>query len=148
MVLADPQLIDDLYSCYFQPDEWVRLRVSSSFKRLWRADEKLVQPYIKGFVYHVSTIDQPSINWTFAQLCRELDHLLTPPQRAEAKERLKGYLERSDDWIVQNATIDTLADWAGDTTLAAWLGPKLRQLTHSRRKSVATRARKRLDQLT
>ena len=72
MVLEKPELIEYLYQCYFQPDEWVRLRVSSSFKRLWRADEELVKPYIAGFVSKVSKTDQPSINWTFAQMCEEL----------------------------------------------------------------------------
>ncbi len=148
LILADPALIEDLYRCYFQPDEWARLRVSSSFKRLWRADEQLVAPYLDGFVNTVSAINQPSINWTFAQMCRELDHLLTPKQRSTATERLKHYLDNSDDWIVQNSTIETLTHWAvDDPTLATWLKPRLEQFTGSTRKSVAARAGKALDRL-
>jgi len=76
LVLQSPERIEELYQCYFQPDEWVRLRVSSSFKRLWRADPDLVEPYIPGFIADVSKIDQPSANWTFSQLCLEMqDHL-------------------------------------------------------------------------
>lgn len=148
MALADPSLIEHLYSCYFQPDEWVRLRVSSSFKRLWRADQKLVEPYLEGFITDVAAIDQPSVNWTFAQLCLELDHLLTPDQQATATKRLKQYLETTDDWIVQNSTIETLTHWAlNDPKLASWLKPHLQRLTESTRRSVAGRATKALNRL-
>ena len=148
MVLEKPELIEYLYQCYFQPDEWVRLRVSSSFKRLWRADEELVKPYIAGFVSKVSKTDQPSINWTFAQMCEELDHLLTAPQRATATKRMRGYLETSDDWIVQNCCIATLSKWAtADESLAKWLAPKLEGLARSERKSVAKRAAKAIELL-
>lgn len=145
MVLANPDLIADLYQCYFQPDEWVRLRVSSSFKRLWRADEQLVAPYLDGFVNDVSKINQPSINWTFAQLCSELDHLLSAEQRTTSCLRLKSYLEDSDDWIVQNTSIEALGQWAAadagtDPDLSIWLKPRLETLAQSPRKSVARRA--------
>lgn len=149
MVVADPALIDDLYCCYFQPDEWVRLRVSSSFKRLWRADEGMVAPFIEGFVSEVSKIDQPSVNWTFAQMCDELGHLLSDQQRSEATGQLKGYLDNSDDWIVQNSSIETLSRWASeDAALKHWLMPKLHTFTQSPRKSVARRASKWLDKLS
>lgn len=150
MVLAQPALIEDLYQCYFQPDEWVRLRVSSSFKRLWRADEGLVDPYIDGFVTRVSAIDQPSINWTFAQMCLELDHRLSKKQRSTAIVRLKHYLEKSDDWIVQNHSIETLGGWAvEDEALASWLRPQLEDFfRQSTRKSVARKAAKWLETLS
>lgn len=143
LVLANPELVEDLYQCYFQPDEWVRLRVSSSFKRLWRSNPTLVAPYLGGFVQKVAKIDQPSINWTFAQLCLEMEAHLRPAQRVEAQERLQTYLDTSDDWIVQNNTIETLATWSTtDIDLREWLTPRLAQLAESPRKSVAKRARK------
>ena len=61
IVLKDNRRISELYECYFQPDEWVRLRTSSSFKRIWRADVELFRPFIAGFVAKVSKIDQPSV---------------------------------------------------------------------------------------
>lgn len=66
-------------------------------------------------------------------------------QRQKATALLKRNLEASDDWIVQNHTIETLATWAkADDSLRSWLLPRLRQLTTSRRSSVAGRAKKKL----
>lgn len=149
IVLADPARIVELYECYFQPDEWVRLRASSAFKRLWKADVELVLPFLDGFVDDVSAIDQPSVQWTFALMCLDLDNHLTNDQRTTCKARLKSYLENSDDWIVQNNTITTLGTWAKeDTALREWLLPRLKELSESYRKSVARRAIKWLEELT
>ncbi len=148
LILENNELIEDLYQCYFQSDEWVRLRVSSSFKRIWRADPTLFKPYIKGFVEKVAFIDQPSVNWTFSQMCLERQDDLSVKQKAAAVSQMKKYLENSDDWIVQNATIETLASWAQqDAALRLWLCPKLQELTISDRKSVAKRAAKWLGKL-
>lgn len=147
-VLEDPARIDELYDCYFQPDEWVRLRVSSSFKRIWRADEAMFLPFLDRFITDVSTIDQPSAQWTFAQMVLELDAHLSAGQRRTVKGRLKKYLDTSDDWIVQNNSIETLGTWAlDDPKLATWLVPHLAAFAASPRKSVARRAQRWLDRL-
>lgn len=148
MVLGDHGRIEELYQCFFQPDEWVRLRTASSFKRIWRADVEVFLPYLDGFVRDVSKIDQPSVQWTFAEMCLDLDRHLTGMQRRTAKARVKTYLERSNDWIVLNRSIDALGQWAaGDPKLATWLTPKLEVLADDDRKSVAARAQKVLRQL-
>lgn len=147
-VLADKARIDELYQCYFQADEWVRLRTSSAFKRLWKADVKLVLPFLPGFISDVSKIDQPSVQWTFALMCHDLDSHLTAQQRRTCKSRLKGYLESSGDWIVENNTITALGHWAqSDAQLRKWLLPKLEELAQSHRKSVARRSQKWIDEL-
>ncbi len=149
IILADNSRIEELYECYFQPDEWVRLRTSSVFKRLWKAEPNLVIPFLDGFVKQVSLIEQPSVQWTFALLCHDLDSHLTERQRRSGKARLKNYLESSDDWIVQNTTIATLGHWAStDEALRSWLIPKLTSLTNSHRKSVVKRSRRWLDELS
>ncbi len=141
IVLEDPMRIEELYDTYFQPDEWVRLRTSSSFKRIWRADPEMFQPYLAGFVKEVSKIDQPSVNWTFAQMCIDLSDRMSGHQRRSAKATLKRYLEESGDWIVQNTTIEALGNWAvEDEGLSDWLVPKLAKFAAGNRKSVAKRA--------
>ena len=67
LVLADPSRAQEVYDLFFQDDEWVRLRAPSASKRLWRADEEIIEPFVEGWVAHVSAIDQPSSQWTFAQ---------------------------------------------------------------------------------
>jgi len=146
LVLADPSRIHELYQCFFQPDEWVRLRASSSFKRIWRADEELFLPYLDRFIADVSKIDQPSVQWTFAEMCSDLDARLTGAQRRTAKVRVKAYLDNSDDWIVLNRSIFTLGLWSGDDPkLTAWMRPRLVTLATDDRKSVARSAQKWLD---
>ena len=147
-VLAQPRRIDELYDCYFQPDEWVRLRTSSSFKRIWRADETLFLPFVDRFVKVVSKIDQPSVQWTFAEMCADLAEHLSGMQRRTAKARMKKYLKTSDDWIVQNRSIETLGSWAlEDAKLKGWLLPELTEFAASERKSVARRAAQWLQRL-
>ena len=56
---------------------------------------------------------------------------------------MKRNLSSHDDWIVLNATIETLSDWAmADQGLRRWLKPHLERLSDDSRKSVASRAAK------
>ena len=147
-VEASPERLDELQRCFFQPDEWVRLRASSATKRLWRTHPEWLEPYIESWVSDVSRIEQASVNWTFAQMCLELSDRLAIAQRAVATERMKGYLEHSDDWIVKKSSIATLAAWAeDDRRLANWLQPQLEKLADDPRKSVASQAKKALAKL-
>jgi len=143
LVLDDNSRIEELYKCYFQSDEWVRLRTSSSFKRIWRKAPELVLPYIEGLVDDVSSIEQPSVNWTFAQFCLEMEDYLNEEQKKNSIKTLKRYLKNSDDWIVQNSTIETLGTWSLENKkLSKWLIPKLESFVFSDKKSVAKRAKK------
>lgn len=143
IVLSDHSRADEVYQLFFQEDEWVRLRAASTSKRLWRADEALFAPFIAGWVDHVSEIDQPSSQWTFAQMCEECDHLLTSEQRDRAIEQLTNYLTTSNDWIVLNSSMKALAQWAQTRIgLAATLRPHLKHLSNDPRKSVSTQAQK------
>ncbi len=148
IVLADHDRAHEVYDLFFQDDEWVRLRAASTSKRLWRADTALFAPFIEGWVDYVSAIDQPSAQWTFAQLCDECDDLLSPDQRDKAIKRLSDYIQTSDDWIVLNSSMAPLARWAEDRPeLKAAILPRLQQLSEDDRKSVAGRARKALAHL-
>lgn len=61
---------------------------------------------------------------------------------------LQRYLTSSTDWIVLNVTMDVLTQWAGsDPGLRIWLVPQLERLSRDSRKSVATRAGKRLAEI-
>jgi hypothetical protein len=142
-VQADPALLEELFRCYFSPDEVVRLRTSNAFKRLWREHPAWIVPYIDRFIYEASVIDQPSAQWTFAQLALELDEHLTAEQRAAAKTALRRNLDRSDDWIVVNSSLQVLGRWAkDDADLRAWLTPVLERYAGDARKSVAGTAAK------
>ncbi len=147
-VLRDKARLSELYDCYFEDDEVVRLRTSSAFKRIAKQQPDWLVSYVDRFTSDVAEIDQASKQWTLAQLFGLLVTQMTPTQRAAAVKVMQRNLERSQDWIVLNLTMQTLAVWATtDTRQAQWLVPQLKKLSSDSRKSVAKRARKLLARL-
>ena len=152
LVIADPSRAQEVYDLFLQNYEWVRLRAASTSKRLWRHDRELFAPFVQGWIDHVSQLDQPSAQWTFAQMCDECDECddaLSEGQRDRSIEIVSGYLDEADDWIVLNSSMATLATWAKTRPeLAAEITPHLERLTQDDRKSVANRATKALGKLS
>ena len=61
---------------------------------------------------------------------------------------MKDNLEHHADWIVLNNSMKVLGRWAKhDPELTRWLEPHARRLADDDRKSVASNARKLLDQI-
>ena len=67
-VLAHPNAFDELFACYFDEDELVRLRVSNAMKRIAAKRPELLVPYLDRFLDEVAYIPQASTQWTLAQL--------------------------------------------------------------------------------
>ncbi len=147
-VLANPADFDELFNCYFSEDEVVRLRTSNAMKRIGKEQKQLLLPYLDRFLSEIAAINQASAQWTLAQLFAMLEQEMTAQQIARAKEIMKHNLAYHQDWIVLNATMDTLTQWAKkDETLRNWLLPVLEKLTQDQRKSVSGRAQKMRAQL-
>ncbi len=148
VVLADNQRFAELFDCYGSTDPVVRLRVSSAMKRIDAAQRSLLLPYIDRFIGEIGELDQPSAQWTLAQLFQRLSQELSADQHAAALKLLQRNLAHNQDWIVLNTTMDTLVDWAADDKkLTSWLRPHLKRLTADKRKSVSKRAAKHLANL-
>lgn len=148
IVLADRSQFEQLYQCYFDGDQVVRLRTSNAMKRLWRAEPDWFAPHIDRFLSEITVIDQPSTRWTLAQMFSELDRYLTDEQRTRAVDALKRNLAQSDDWIVISQTLQALAKWAKrDADLRDWLKPQLMHFSDDPRKSVRGKAQKLLNVL-
>ena len=142
-VLANQDLFNELFNCYFSEDEIVRLRVSSAMKRICKERPEFLIPYIDRFLQEISLIDQPSTKWTIAILFDMLDSNFSPQQLDQAKSIVKHNLETESDWIVLNYSMEILAKWAkSDSALLYWLIPNLERLSKDERKSVAKRADK------
>jgi len=145
IVKAEPSRVNEVFDLYFQDDQWVRLRASSTLKRLWRRDPSMVAPFIDRWISEVASIDQPSVQWTVAQLLDECPELFSNAQAADAESHVKGYIEQSDDWIVINSSIQTLGNRAvDDADLRTFLLPHLKRHAKSSKKSIAGRATKML----
>ena len=148
LVLDQNSYFDELFHCYFSQDEVVRLRVSNAMKRIAKENEELLIPYLDRFLDEISEIDQASTKWTLAQLFLMLQTHMNDRQFQRAKEILLNNLHNSDDWIVLNMTMETLANWAiEDEALKQQLLPRLKQLKKDPRKSVFSKASKKLVQL-
>ena len=148
IVLDDQTQFEQLFECYFQDDELVRLRTSNAMKRIWRQRPEWFIPYLDRFLTEVSQVEQPSTRWTLAQLFRELDRYLTLQQRQQATELLRHNLEVCDDWIVISQSLQTLAKWARkDDGLKEWLLPVLMRFSRDPRKSVGGQAQNLFDKL-
>jgi hypothetical protein len=142
-VLADRSRLDELFACYGSDDPVVRLRTSNALKRVAADRHEWLVPYIDRLIDEVGALDQPSAQWTLAQLFLGLGTDMTAAQRGRATRLMQRNLEHHDDWIVLNATMETLWRWAAeDADLRGWLKPHLARLAHDPRKSVAGRAKK------
>lgn len=140
-VLADPGRFEELFRCYSSEDAVVRLRTSNAMKRIEAENHALLVPYIDRFIDEIGELDQASAQWTIAQLFERLSGDMDERQRAAALKIMKRNLAEHDDWIVLNATMATLAEWArDDRDLTIWLKPHLERLLSDSRKSVASRA--------
>ncbi len=148
LVLSEPERFDELFRCYESEDEVVRLRTSNAMKRVEAERHDLLVPYVDRFIEQIGALDQASAQWTLAQLFDRLSSDMNDGQRKAATDIMKRNLKSHDDWIVLNATMETLSKWASkDWALAKWLKPHLDRLSADSRKSVASRASKKLKAL-
>jgi len=147
-VLAERSLLGDLYQCYFSSDEVVRLRVSSAMKRVTIERPEWTMDFIDGLQSEVAAINQASTQWTLALIFDLLADRLSLDQHSRAVEIMKDNLAHHSDWIVLNNTMKVLGKWTKeDPDLARWLRPHAQRLVDDNRKSVASSARKLLDQI-
>ena len=147
-VLKDRKKLDPLFHCYSSKDEVVRLRTSNAFKRVFREQPDWFKPMVTKFFKKIPSLNQASAMWTLSQICLECQNQLSPSQRSRATDIIKDFLVQSDDWIVLNASMKTLAEWAkDDLRLKKWLKVRLKKLATDQRKSVARTAQRLLDQL-
>jgi hypothetical protein len=143
LVLANSARLSDLYNCYFSADEIVRLRTSNAIKRISLENPEWLIPYIDRLISEIAKINQPSAQWTLANLFQTLSVFMSEAQKSSATKILQDNLVNHTDWIVLNNTMDTLSKWAiKDSILKEWLLPHLERLARDPRKSVAGRAKK------
>lgn len=142
-VLADLDRFTELFACYVSADQVVRLRVSNAMKRVEKERHDLLVPYIDRLLSEIGALDQPSAQWTLADIFAALAPDMNPDQKFRARHILQRNLANHEDWIALNRTMDTFVTWARtDEDLADWLAPHIRRLQKDPRKSVSKRAGK------
>ena len=145
LVLKGKREFEELFNCYQSEDEVVRLRISSALKRIEKAQRDMVLPYVDRLIDEIGELDQASAQWTLAQLFERMFDNMSDKQKKGALKIVKRNLKSHDDWIVLNTSMETLSSWAeDDTALKRWMKPHLERLSSDKRKSVASRAAKKL----
>ena len=145
-VWSDRATLGVLFECLFSADEVVRMRASDALEKVARSRSELFADFKQRLLGEVARIEQPSVQWHLAQILAEID--LTVDERERAVAILKQNLERYDDWIVLNLTLQALAQFAQhDPRLRDELIPILHHHQKSSRKSIAKRATRLLDEL-
>lgn len=140
-VLADQTRLDELFACLFHKDEIVRMRAGDALEKVARQQPEWLVPYVERLLTDVAQIAQHSVQWHLAQMLGEVP--LTPGQRVRAIALLKQMLDRYDDWIVVNLTLESLAGFArDDDALRGEFTTTLKRYEQHPKKSVASRARK------
>lgn len=142
-VLASPDRMKELYQCYFSDDEIVRLRTSSSVKRVFHEHPDWFVDYADRLLTEITQIDQPSTKWTLAQLWLEHRKRLSPAQKQAAADNLVKVLFEEDDWIALNMSMKTLERFVkDDPSLNARIADRTREIAHDPRRSVSKGALK------
>ena len=142
IILNDEGSLNYLFECYSSSDATVRLRVSNAFKRIFRQNPNWFGGYVDKFQILIPTLNQPSAEWTLAQLHLELCDLLTEEQTKTAINISKEQLKNSKDWIVIIQTMNFLEKVAKeDESLRHWLLIKLDLISKDKRKTVRKKAK-------
>lgn len=148
VVLGDRGRLDELFACTADADEEVRMRAGDALEKVCRERTEWLEPYVGRLFDELGASDQPSLMWHLAQMLDHLRPSLDAAQAARASKLLERNLSRAGDWIVLNVTMDVLCRWAReDPALAHRLAGPLERLCGDPRRSVATRAARRLAEL-
>ena len=140
-VLADPDRVDELFACVFDEDAYIRMRAADALEKIGRAQPPIVAPLTDRILTDMALVDQPSVQWHVAQLVSTLP--LNNRQRQRGITLVQQYLDTSDDWIVLTQSMHTIASFAEhDESLRHPLLPRLAELSHDPRPSVARLASK------
>ena len=142
IVLNNKNNLIYLFECYLSNDATVRLRVSNAFKRIFRQNPNWFAGYVDKFQILIPTLNQPSAEWTLAQLHLEFCYLLNEKQKSKAINISKEQLKNSKDWIVIIQTMNFLEKVAKeDESLRHWLLIKLDLISKDKRKTVSKKAK-------
>jgi hypothetical protein len=140
-LLAERGLLPELIGCVSSDDPIVRMRAADALEKVSRARPHAVEPHLDRLFAEMGGSDQPSVQWHLAQILSEVR--LTASQRSRAVELVWRYLDHSDDWIVLNCSLVTMAGFARhDPALVPELIERLRSFETSRYRSLASRSRK------
>ena len=141
LVLADQSKLDQLFQCLFSDDQIVRMRAGDALEKVCRQKPGWFDAYKSQLLNQIPKIKQASVQWHLAQMLGEIK--LNKPETAQAISILKDNLRTSQDWIVLNLSLVTLAEFTrqGSVPKSEFVG-LLQTQKKSQLKSVVSRVNK------
>ncbi len=109
LVLANPQLFDDVVNAILTDDPGIKMRASDVAEKITKIHPEWLHPYKKLFLDTISKISQQEVRWHTAQMMPRLK--LTKTERKRVFDLLLTYLEDKSR-IVKTSTMQALADIA------------------------------------
>lgn len=141
LVEARPGRLAELFGCIFADDDVVRMRAADACEKLCRSHPDWFEPYVERMLTDVAASGQPSVQWHLAQMLAQVP--LDDRQAARAAEVVAGLLGGSDDWIVRNCSLESLASFARRGTISRQaMSAQLDRVAEDERKSVRSRVEK------
>ncbi len=148
LVLKNKNQLDELYSCVFNEDAWIRMRAIDALEKICRLHPDWLLQYIDKLQDELGSNGQPSIQWHLAQMYSQVT--LSNEQKVKTINWLKHLLSNTDvDWIVAANAMQTLVQFTKDNfvpTKDAIALLKVQQKHKS--KSVVRKANKLLSELS
>lgn len=147
-VLQHKDQLDELYSCVFNEDAWIRMRAIDALEKICRQYPDWLLPYIDKFQAELDSNTQPSIQWHLAQIYSQVT--LSTGQKQIAIRWLKQLISHTDvDWIVAANGMQTLVQFTNDGSVSrSEMVLLLKVQQHHASKSVVKKAGKLLAGLT
>ena len=141
LVLSHPERLEELFNCVFHPDEVVRMRAGDALEKVCRQKPEWFEPFKERLLNEVAGINQASVKWHLAQIFSEIT--MSQVEKEKAVSIMLRNLETTNDWIVINLTLESLAKFARGKTLSRnKFVSILKKYQLSSHKSVVSRTKK------
>lgn len=116
VALSHPERLEELFNCVFHPDEVVRMRAGDALENVCRQKPEWFEPFKERLLNEVAGINQASVKWHLAQIFSEIT--MSQVEKEKAVSIMLRNLETTNDWIVINLTLESLAKFAKGNTLS------------------------------
>jgi hypothetical protein len=109
-VLANPRLVDSVFSGLLEADPLVRMRAADAIEKISRRRPELLQKFKRTLLDRIALIKQQEVQWHIAQIIPRLE--LSESDMVKVKKLLYKYLKTTSSNIVRVMTLQALADLA------------------------------------
>jgi hypothetical protein len=108
-VLKNPSKLSELFDCINSSEETVRMRASDALEKICKQKPDWFIKYKDQLLNDWPKIKQASVQWHLAQILGEIN--LNEDETKQAINILLNHFKITNDWIVINLTLESLASF-------------------------------------